>query len=211
MMGRAVLVLCMLVGVAHACPIRFHSEAERAEFGRWYVKMRTADAAATMQLGPAASSDNSPGVAIALALMGLCGVAFVITRANAVRRTFATSHHLATADLELVQAVARRQRTRTTLFAAACAGVLPVILSVPMALEARAVLAVAPAMLFALAVVALCRLELLLGLHHEPTLRVLSHGHHLFVARGKRLVGWVAAPPGLVARASGLPVATLRH
>jgi hypothetical protein len=33
----------------------------------------------------------------------------------------------------------------------------------------------------------------------------------LYVSRGKRLVGWVAAPPKLLAQVSTLPIATLRN
>ena len=77
-------------------------------------------------------------------------------------------------------------------------------------LDTRVVLIVTPALLTAVGVVTLCRLQMLLGLRAEPALRVSAHGDFLFVARGRRLVGWVAAPPRLVARASRLPVATLR-
>ena len=162
-------------------------------------------------LSMAQESSDAQGVAVAFALMGLCGFAFALTRANAVRRTFATSHHLAESDLELLKSVAHAQRTRTTWFAALCAGAVFVATSLPLEPSARAVLALTPAMLLAISLVALCRLQLLLGLRAEPGLRVRSHGHHLFASRGKRLVGWVAAPPSLVARASRLPVATVRH
>lgn len=161
-------------------------------------------------LSMAQESSDAQGVAVAFALMGLCGFAFALTRANAVRRTFATSHHLAESSLELLENVARAQRSRTSWFAALCAGLVLVATSLPIAAETRAVLAITPAMLFAISLVALCRLQLLLGLRPEPGLRVRSHGHHLFASRGNRLVGWVAAPPHLVARASRLPVATVR-
>jgi hypothetical protein len=195
MMGRAVLVLLLLTGTALACPYAFDA-GEPAP--------RTA---AALTVGGAA--DDSQGAAIAL--MGLCGFAFALTRANAVRRTFATSHHMVDAELDLVKRVARAQRGRTELFVIACALAVAAIMSLPLALGARAVLAMTPAMLMATGFVALCRLQLLVGLRPEPQLRTMSHGHYLFAARGKRLVGWVAAPPALVARASHLPVATLRQ
>lgn len=162
--------------------------------------------------GVAMAQDGSDaqGAAIAFALMGLCGFAFAVTRANAVRRTFATSHHMDASSLELLKRVAQAQRFRTAVFTGVCALVLLVVARLPVELDALVGLVVTPAMLMTIGIVALCRLQLLLGLREEPQLRVLAHGHHLFAARGKRLVGWVAAPPSIVARASGLPVATVR-
>ena len=160
-------------------------------------------------LGPN-TTDNSQGVAVAFALMGVCGLAYAITRANAVRRTFATSRLRVDTELDLLKSVAREQRRRTAVFAAASALVLFAIGSLPLELDTRVVLIVTPALLTAVGVVTLCRLQMLLGLRAEPALRVSAHGDFLFVARGRRLVGWVAAPPRLVARASRLPVATLR-
>lgn len=197
-MGRAVLVLCLLTGAALACP---DHPAETAS-----VEVFTPDVK-DMPSG----SENMQGLAVAFALMGLCGFAFAITRGNAVRRTFATSHHMTNTDLEVIKAVARVQRRRVAAFAGGCTLVLAGLAALPVPAEVRSLLSVTPSMLLAVAVVGLTRVQLLLGLEHEPTLRVLSHGHHLFVARGTRLVGWVAAPPNLVARASGLPVATLLH
>jgi hypothetical protein len=159
----------------------------------------------------AQDGSDAQGAAIAVALMGLCGFAFVLTRANTVRRTFATSKHMADASLELVKSVARAQRKRAAVFAAVCVAAVLVVSGLPLPIEARAALAVPATLLLGISLVAICRLQLLLGLAPEPSLRVRSHGHHLFVSRGKRLVGWVAAPPRLVARASGLPVATVRH
>lgn len=197
-MGRAVLVLLLLLtGTALACPPAFEAPGPAP------------NAAAALDVGP--RSDDSQGAAIAFALMGLCGFAFALTRANAVRRTFATSHHMADAELDLVKSVARAQRGRTELFVVACALAVAAIMSLPLAIEARAVLAMTPALLMTTGFVALCRLQLLVGLRAEPQLRTMSHGHYLFAARGKRLVGWVAAPPALVARASNLPIATLRQ
>lgn len=161
-------------------------------------------------LGPN-TTDNSQGVAVAFALMGVCGLAYAITRANAVRRTFATSRLRVATELELLKSVARAQRRRTAVFAAFSALAAFAIGSLPIDLDTRIVLGVTPALLMTIAIVTLCRLQMLLGLRAEPALRVSAHGDFLFVARGKRLVGWVAAPPKLVARASGLPVATLRH
>lgn len=197
-MGRAVLVLCLLTGAALACPDHPDETASAEAFTPDVKDM-------------ADGNNNMQGLAVAFALMGLCGFAFAITRGNAVRRTFATSHYMATSDLEVMKAVAAVQRRRVAAFAAGCTFILAVLAALPIPAELRSVLSVTPSLLLAVSVVGLTRVQLLLGLEHEPTLRVLSHGHHLFVARGKRLVGWVAAPPGLVARASGLPVATLRH
>jgi len=157
------------------------------------------------------SSDDTHGVAIAFLLMGLCGLAFTWTRANAVRRTFATSRLFSDVDLELVQRVARAQRARTIWFAAACAVAFGAVASLPIGTETRIVLVVTPTMLFTIAVIALCRLQLLVGLRPEPSLRVTSHGLYLFASRDHRLVGWVGATPALIARASALPVAKARR
>ncbi len=159
----------------------------------------------------AAGSSDVHGVAVAFMLMGLCGFAFAITRANAVRRTFATSHHMADSDLDVLKAVVYTQRRRTLAFIAGCALALAMLASLPFDVQTRAVLSLTPTMLLAVGAFGLCRLQLLLALRDDPSLRVLSHGEYLFAARGRRLVGWVAAPPALVARASKLPVATLRH
>lgn len=152
--------------------------------------------------------DDSQGLAVAFALMGLCAFAFVLTRANAVRRTFATSRYLVPVDRALLSVVARAQRKRGFVFAAACLSAAMIISTLPLDLGARAMLMATPMLLLATALFGLSRLQQLL--EPDAEIRVLSHGHHLFAARGKRLVGWVAAPPRLVARASRFPVATVR-
>lgn len=204
MMGRAVLVLCLLTGAALACPADYEAEfAGRSDPSAFAFDPDVKE----MPDG----YENMQGLAVAFALMGLCGFAFAITRGNAVRRTFATSHHMASADLDALKAVARVQRRRVAAFAAVCTLALAALSALDVPVELRSLLSVTPSLLLAVAIVGLTRVQLLMGLEHEPTLRVLSHGHHLFVARGRRLVGWVAAPPTLLARASRLPVATLRH
>lgn len=152
--------------------------------------------------------DDSQGLAVAFALMGLCAFAFVLTRANAVRRTFATSRYLVPVDQALLTVVARAQRKRSVAFAAACMVTAMIISALPLDLGARAILMATPMLLLATTLFGLTRLQQLL--EPDAEVRVLSHGHHLFAARGRRLVGWVAAPPGLVARASRFPVASVR-
>jgi hypothetical protein len=65
-------------------------------------------------------------------------------------------------------------------------------------------------MLLIVAAVAACQLTMLMWLRPEPDLRVSTHGDYLFVSRGSRLIGWVAAPPRLLARAGSLPIAKVR-
>jgi hypothetical protein len=214
MMGRVVVVLCLLVGVANACPIGFETPEQKAA---WEARMeqrlgeeRSATPTAAQLSSADPGSGDRHGAALACALMGLCAVAFALTRANAVRRTFATSHLFDDSNLELMRAVARTQRMRTGVFAAGCVAATLVVSALPIEPGARALLAVTPTLLLAISLVAMCRLQLLIGLRAEPTLSVRSHGHHLFASRGRRLVGWVEAPPQLVARASGFPIATVR-
>lgn len=152
--------------------------------------------------------DDSHGFAVAFALMGLCAFAYVLTRANAVRRTFATSRYLVPVESALLAVVARAQRKRSVVFASACMVAVVLISSLPLDLGARTMLMAAPVLLLGTALFGLSRLQLLL--EPDAELRVLSHGHYLYAARGKRLVGWVAAPPKLVARASRLPIAVVR-
>ena len=216
MLGRAVLVLCFvvnLVGVAGACPPPIADPPD--EQARFEAALAQAMADARSE-APAALTDVDPGgdsrgIGIAFMLMGLCSLAFAITRGNAVRRTFATSRHFAAADLVQLQLVARAQRSRTIWFACACAVALGGIAALPIEVEAQIALVVTPTMLITISIIALCRLQLLLGLQPEPGLRVMSHGPYLFAARGKRLVGWVGATPSMMARTSGLPTAVARR
>ena len=180
MLGRVVLVLCAVSSPAFACP--------------------TARVA----------SDDSTGAAVAFGFMGLCLFAYAIMRGNAVRRTFATSRHLVDVDIDVLRRVARAQRTRTIVLAAVCTLAWYAVTQLPLPVGARIWLGMSPLLLLAVAVIALGQLQMLIGLRPEPELRVASHGHYLYVSRGRRLVGWVAAPPKLVARVSALPVATLR-
>lgn len=159
---------------------------------------------------PQYGTDDTKGAAIGFALMGLCVVAYAITRGNAVRRTFATSRHLVDCELEKMKYVARMQRNRTAWFALGCLLLLTAISWLDLDLHAQVWLSVSPAIMFVFAAFAWCELQMLQWLQPEPDLRVSSHGDYLFVSRGKRLVGWVAASPKLLARASALPVATLR-
>lgn len=180
MLGRVVLVLCGLSSTALACP--------------------------TTRV----ASDDATGAAVAFGFMGMCLVAYAIMRGNAVRRTFATSRHLVDIDIDVLRRVARAQRARTAVFGVVCAIACYAVAQLPLQVEARVWLGLSPLLLAAVAVISWCQLQVLIGLQPEPSLRVVSHGHYLYVARGTRLVGWVAAPPKLVARVSPLPVATLR-
>jgi hypothetical protein len=161
------------------------------------------DAAAT-------GSDDARGAAVAVAFMGLCTLVYAVTRATAVRRTFVTSRHMVDASLELFQVIARRQRARALAFAAACALAGVAISQLPFGLDGRLLLGVTPALMFVVAIVSALQLHRLLGLRAEPELRVMSHGPFMYAASGELLVGWVAAPPALIARASHLPTARLR-
>jgi len=213
-MGRAVFVLCLLVGVANACPIRFDSPEEKRASEEMMLRelghKQHAQPAVAAQLG-ANVSDEWHGAAMAFALMGLCGLAFSVTRANAVRRTFATSQRMVEAHPDVMKRVVRTQSARTAMFIGICAAALGIVATLPIELEARVILAVTPAMLLTIGMIALYRLVLLDTLEPDEHTRVTSHGDYLFVARDKRLVGWVAAPPALLARASALPTAKLHR
>ena len=100
--------------------------------------------------------------------------------------------------------------TNVLLNAAVCALAWYAVTQLPLPVGARVWLGMSPLLLLAVAVIALGQLQMLIALRPEPELRIASHGHYLYVSRGRRLVGWVAAPPKLVARVSALPVATLR-
>lgn len=158
----------------------------------------------------ASSSDDARGAAVAVAFMGLCTLVYAVTRATAVRRTFVTSRHKVDASLELLHVIARRQRTRALAFGAACVLAGVAISRLPFALDGRLLLGVTPALMFMVALVSAWQLHRLLRLTPDPDLRVSSHGPFMYAARGGRLVGWVAAPTALVARASDLPIARLR-
>src|SRR5688500_10994512 len=180
MMGRAVFALCVLPCLTAAAePI-------------------TRALAAT----PKELPDDSRGLAVAFALMGVCAFAFVLTRANAVRRTFATSRRLVPVELALLTVVARAQRKRSIVFASACMVSVLAIAVMPLEIGARTMLMATPMLLLGVTLFGLTRLQLLLDPDSE--LRVPAHGDYLFAARGTQLVGWVAAPPRLVARASRL-------
>ncbi|HEY5950412.1 MAG TPA: hypothetical protein VIV40_33205 [Kofleriaceae bacterium] len=141
----------------------------------------------------------------------MCGFAFVLSRANAVRRTFATSKKLVDVDLDLIKGVARVERAGTLGYAGVCALCLFAIASLPFDVEVRVVLSIAPTMLLVVAAVALYRVQRLLSIERGPDVRALSHGEFLFAARGKKLVGWVRALPDVIAHASSLPIAKLRQ
>src|SRR5512144_780706 len=131
MMGRAVLVLCLLVGIANACPIRTHSPEGREKIAALIRDLQTeherphyqqAQPAVAAQLGTNVSDGvDWHGAAVAFALMGLCGFAFSITRGNAVRRTFATSQWMEDADIDVMLNVAKTQATRMAMFVGVCA------------------------------------------------------------------------------------------
>lgn len=170
MIGRIAITLCVLVGVASACPPPISETVVKTP------------------------SDDAQGVAVALAIMGASTLLFAITRRNAVRRTFATSRHRRESSLGLAQSIAQLQRMPVILVALACLGVLS---------QASLAWSVAPSIVFVICVATLWRLQHVLGLDDAT---VTSHGHFLFVERGGKLIGWVAAPPRQVSRA-GVPVA----
>lgn len=155
----------------------------------------------------AGTTNDSLGAAVAIAFMGLCSLVFVVTRATAARRTFATSRRKVPADFDLLQAVARTQRMRALAFAAGCALVGLGIFSLPTAAETRIALSVTPGLMFLVGLVSAWQLHRLLGVRD---VRVSSHGEFLYAERNGHLVGWVSAPPRLVAQATALPVAQLR-
>jgi hypothetical protein len=213
MLGRVVLVLCLIVGVAHACPpndeARSSADAVN-ELPRAAAASDDATGAAVAFARAAVPSDDATGAAVAFGFMGMCLFAYAIMRGNAVRRTFATSRHLVDVDIDVLRRVARAQRARTGALAAICALAFYGAAQLPLPVEARVWLGLSPLLLLAVAVIALCQLELLIALRPEPGLKIAAHGHYIYVSREKRLVGWVAAPPKLLARATALPVATLR-
>ncbi len=155
-------------------------------------------------------SNDALGAAVAVAFMGLFSLVFAVTRATAARRTFATSRRKVAADLELLYLVSHTQRARALAFAAVCALVGVAIASLPIALETRIALAVTPGLMMLVGLVSAWQLQKLLGVRADRDVRVVSHGEFLYAARGGRLVGWVSAPPRLVAHATALPVAQLR-
>lgn len=156
------------------------------------------------------SSDDSQGIAVAFALMGLCVLAYAFTRANAVRRTFATSRLFVDVEHDLLTLVARAQQFRTAMFAVACTASIAIIALLPIELAIRTTLMITPTLLLVVALLAFVRLQTLVDLEPCPGVRVASHGHYLYVSRGTRLIGWVASPPRLIARASSLPTAKVR-
>jgi len=188
MLGRAVFVLCLLTAAAYACPSSHDADAQA-------LAQRT-------------SSDDSRGLIVAFALMGLCGFGFIVTRSNAVRRTFATSRRLAEIDLDVLRRVAKIQRDRTVWFAGACTVAVWVTARLPLVPVALMWAVTTQLVVLAIAMIAMCRLQLLISLRPQPDLRAYSHGHYLYAARDNRLVEWVGASPKLVALASALPIAT---
>jgi hypothetical protein len=158
----------------------------------------------------AGTSNDSLGAAVAFAFMGLCSLVFAVTRATAARRTFVTSRRKVTADLELLHLVARTQRVRALAFAAACALVALVIANLPIAVETRIALSVTPGLMLMVGLVSAWQLHRLIGVRADRDVRVSSHGEILYAARDDKLIGWVSAPPRLVAHATALPVAQLR-
>jgi hypothetical protein len=201
MMGRVVLVLVMLAGSALACDYAMTPEQDQL------VADARHDAAL---LAPVDShGDDIHGLAVAFALMGLCGLAFAITRDNAVRRTFATSRQFDDAELDVAQAVAQISRRRAVVFLAGCTVAQAGVAILPIDPFARGILATAPLVLFAAGLGALLRLQRVLAVRPDSDVRITSHGNHLFASQGGELVGWVAAPPALIARASGLPSARI--
>ncbi len=207
-MGRAVFVLCLLTGIATACPSRFTSANEQQAFFAAIEHAVPSDR--NVQLASQPYSDEWQGASIGFTLMGLCALAFVITRANAVRRTFATSHKFVDVEHDLLRLVARAQRNRTAVFVIACLAVAAAIVALPVEVGVRTVLLVTPTLLLISAMFSMFRLQMLVDLERCQSVRVASHGDFLFASQGTQLIGWVASPPSLIARASALPTAKLR-
>jgi hypothetical protein len=80
MLGRAVLALCLLVGVAHACPIRFKNAEEKAHFNAMVAKQLQKIEADQRRLDAPMSGDASRGAAIVFAVIGLLGLAVYPSR-----------------------------------------------------------------------------------------------------------------------------------
>jgi hypothetical protein len=158
----------------------------------------------------ATGANDARGAALAVAFMGLCTLVFAVTRATAVRRTFVTSRHQVDASLALLRVIARRQRSRALGFAAMCVLAGLACASLPFEIETRMLLGVTPTLMLAVALVSTWQLHRLVRIAPDSSLHVTSHGPFMYAAHGRRLVGWVAAPPALVASASELPVARLR-
>jgi hypothetical protein len=208
MLGRVVFVLCLLVGIANACPPKFDTPEEEAAFNEAFLRWIDEHERAA-KLGAIATNDVSEGMLVAFALMGVCALGFVITRGNAVRRTFATSHHLAPVELEVIARVAHVQCRRAAWFAGCSALALGVLPSLPLVPEAQVALGALPLFLLAGSILAISRMAVLTSLRPEPDLRVFSHGHFMLAARGNRLLGWASAPPRLLARVTSLPTAKI--
>jgi hypothetical protein len=156
-------------------------------------------------------SEDALGAAVALAFMGASSFIFVVKRAMAVRRTFLSSRRKVDADRDLLRAAARHQRVTAFAFAAACVLAMLAVAALPMAREVRLVLGVTPALMLLAALAMLWRAHRIIGASADPDVRVTSHGHFLFAARGADLVGWLAVSPRVVARVTALPVAQLRR
>lgn len=157
----------------------------------------------------ASSSDDARGAAVMFAFMGLCSLVYAVTRATAVRRTFVTSRRMVEAERTLLQLVARRQLWRALAFAAGCMIVGSAVSALPLELDIRAILSVTPTAMLVVALVSARRLQQLLFVQGDADVQVTSHGHFLYASRDGHLLGWVAAPPKLIARATELPVARL--
>ncbi|HEY5920989.1 MAG TPA: hypothetical protein VIV11_04930, partial [Kofleriaceae bacterium] len=155
--------------------------------------------------------DDSDGALVGFALMALCALGFVVTRGNAVRRTFATSRRLVDIELDVLKRVARIHRTRVAWFAAVCGVALYATTKAPLSPGVMFVLGTTELLTLGFAMFVLCRLQILIGLRAEPSLRVVAHGPFLFAARGNRLIDWVGASPSLLSRATPLPTAAIRR
>lgn len=156
------------------------------------------------------SSDDAQGAAVAFAFMGMCTVVFALTRAAAVRRTFATSCRRVATSVDLLHRVVRLQRTRALMFVAFCVLACAAVAQLPFDPVHRVVFGLTPGLMLIVALASAWQLQRLSSVTSARDLDVSSHGRFLYVARAGRLVGWVAAPPGLVARATSLPRARLQ-
>lgn len=152
------------------------------------------------------SYDNALGLIVALAICGVGVLAFLISRANGARRSFSSGRRQDELALETLRGVVDAQRAHTmTWFAACAAGSLALV-----ALGMAVLLPLAAAFV-GVGIGRVRRLQRLAALTDADVTRVVSDGHFLFAAKDRVLLGWVAASPAVVARATRVPLARVRR
>ena len=146
------------------------------------------------------------GLVVALAICGVGVLGFLVSRANGARRSFSSGRRQDELALETLLGVVDAQRARTITWFAAWA-----IASFALVALGMAVLLPFSFAFAAVGIGRVRRLNRLAALTDNDVTRVVSDGHFLFAAKDRVLLGWVAAPPTVVARATRVPLARARR